>query len=302
MRTRFFFVLLSVVFPILANAVRVFGIILIGYASDMKHAVGADHLIYGWFFFAFVIVCLLGIGEVIRRIENRSMLKQNAVSDEITVEAEIGNTSNKIEGLKTIVSKSFVVIVLLVLGMATSISINSAPNVAPIAPEFKLPFNVVKQGNALSTWRPEFKRSTSSELLTLRYENLNFVYFTAYYDGIDGELISTQNDIFGEKRWSLSGNRTEPLVGNLRIKNMTLKSVTDEQVNVYYLYVINGAVFTDTTRAKLYQVWLKLQGKQYDGVFLAISVSTEFDENSKNRILVEAINALQVGFETRVVD
>jgi exosortase A len=302
MRTRFFFVLLSVVFPILANAVRVFGIIMIGYASDMKHAVGADHLIYGWFFFAFVIVCLLGIGEVIRRIESRSMLKQNAVGDEITVEAEIGNTSNKIEGLKTIVSKSFVVIVLLVLGMATSISINSAPNVAPIAPEFKLPFNVVKQGNALSTWRPEFKRSTSSELLTLRYENLNFVYFTAYYDGIDGELISTQNDIFGEKRWSLSGNRTEPLVGNLRIKNMILKSVTDEQVNVYYLYVINGAVFTDTTRAKLYQVWLKLQGKQYDGVFLAISVSTEFDENSKNRILVEAINALQVGFETRVVD
>jgi hypothetical protein len=268
----------------------------------MKHAVGADHLIYGWFFFAFVIVCLLGIGEVIRHIEKRSMLKQNAVSDEITVAAEINNTSNKIEGLKTIVSKSLVVIVLLVLGMATSISINSAPNVAPIAPEFKLPFNVVKQGNVLSTWRPEFKRSTSSELLTLQYENLNFVYFTAYYDGIDGELISTQNDIFGEKRWSMSDNRTEPLVGNFRIKNMTLKSVMDEQVNVYYLYVINGAVFIDTTIAKLYQVWLKLQGKQYDGVFLAISVSTEFDENSKNRILVEAINALQVGFEARVVD
>ena len=32
----------------------------------MEHAAGADHLIYGWFFFAFVIVCLLGIGELIR--------------------------------------------------------------------------------------------------------------------------------------------------------------------------------------------------------------------------------------------
>ena len=57
------FVCFSLLFPVVANIVRVYGIILIAYWTDMEYAAGADHLIYGWFFFAFVIVCLLGIGE-----------------------------------------------------------------------------------------------------------------------------------------------------------------------------------------------------------------------------------------------
>jgi exosortase A len=301
MTTRVGFVLLSIIFPILANAVRVFGIIMIGYASDMKHAVGADHLIYGWFFFAFVIVCLLGIGEVIRRFEKRYILKQDKADDQpVDVDsAEVDSAVNTIEGFKTIALKSFVVAVIIVVGITKSISISSAGNVAPIQPEFQLPFSVAQQGNLLSTWQPEFKRSTNANFLTIQYEGDNFVYFTAYYDGTDGELINTQNDIFGEKRWSLAGNRTEVLADNLRINNMLLKNGSGEQVSVYHLYIINGVVFTDTKKAKLYQVWLKLQGKPYDGVFLAISASAEFNEDSKKPILVKAIASLQAGFEAR---
>ena len=280
MKTRLFFVLLSIVFPILANAVRVFGIIMIGYASNMKHAVGADHLIYGWFFFAFVIICLLGIGDVIRRFEKHYLLKQNTAgnkipADEIIGNAEVDQSVEDIEELKTIGLKSLVVAVVLLLGITQSISINSAASIAPLQPEFQLPFSVLQKGNVLSNWQPEFKHSTRSELLTMEYENSKFVYFTAYYDGTDGELISTQNDIFGESRWSLSGKRTESLADNLRINHMALKNGSGQQLTIYHVYIINGAVFTDTKRAKLYQVWLKLQGKPYDGVFLAISLSPE---------------------------
>ena len=301
MTTRVGFVLLSIIFPILANAVRVFGIIMIGYASDMKHAVGADHLIYGWFFFAFVILCLLGIGEVIRRFEKGYLLKQNKAGDQPVDgdSAEVDSGVSPIEGFKTIALKSLVVAIIIVVGITKSISISSAGNVAPIQPEFQLPFSVTQQGNLLSTWQPEFKRSTSANFLTIQYEGGNFIYFTAYYDGTDGELISTQNAIFGEKRWSLAGKRTEVLADNLRINNMLLKNGSGEQVSVYHLYIINGAVFTDTKRAKLYQVLLKLQGKPYDGVFLAISASAEFNEDSKKPILVNAIASLQAGFEAR---
>ncbi|MDK2764799.1 MAG: exosortase, partial [Alteromonas macleodii] len=71
---RALFVATSLIFPILANIVRVYGIILIAYWTDMEHAAGADHLIYGWFFFAFVIVCLLGIGELMR--EEKTQLEE----------------------------------------------------------------------------------------------------------------------------------------------------------------------------------------------------------------------------------
>jgi exosortase A len=309
MTTRVGFVLLSVIFPIIANAVRVFGIIMIGYASDMKHAVGADHLIYGWFFFAFVIICLLGIGEIIRRFETRYLLKQNAagdktLADETLADGTIGNAEvdtsiEHIEGFKIIGSKSLLVAVVLVLGVTKSISINSAGSIAPLQPEFQLPFSVLQKGNALSNWQPEFKHSTRSEFLTIQHESSNFVYFTAYYDGTDGELISAQNDIFAETRWSLSGKRTGSLADNLRINNMTLKNGSGQQLTIYHLYIINGAVFTDTKRAKLFQVWLKLQGKPYDGVFLAISDSAEFDEASIKPMLAQAVRALQAGFAAR---
>ncbi|MEI8648950.1 exosortase [Paraglaciecola sp. Hal342] len=67
------FVCISILFPIIANAIRVFGIILTGHLTNMEHAVGADHLIYGWVFFSLVIVCLIGLGELIR--EKSSELK-----------------------------------------------------------------------------------------------------------------------------------------------------------------------------------------------------------------------------------
>ena len=65
-KRRIVFVFISILFPVIANAIRVFGIILTAYLTDMEYAAGADHLIYGWIFFSLVLVCLLGIGELIR--------------------------------------------------------------------------------------------------------------------------------------------------------------------------------------------------------------------------------------------
>ncbi|MBA5687273.1 exosortase A [Rugamonas apoptosis] len=54
---RLLFVAVSMLLPVLANGVRAYLIVLLGYVSDMRLAVGIDHLIYGWLFFG--IVCLL---------------------------------------------------------------------------------------------------------------------------------------------------------------------------------------------------------------------------------------------------
>jgi exosortase A len=51
--------LLFMAVPVFANALRAFGIIMIAHYSNMEYAVGADHLIYGWGFFAVVTLILL---------------------------------------------------------------------------------------------------------------------------------------------------------------------------------------------------------------------------------------------------
>jgi exosortase A len=61
-RRRLAFVLFSVVVPVLANGLRAYGIIMLAYFTDNHVAVGIDHLIYGWVFFAVVMLLLFVVG------------------------------------------------------------------------------------------------------------------------------------------------------------------------------------------------------------------------------------------------
>jgi exosortase A len=54
------FMLAAVVVPILANGVRAWGTILVAHQWGVEFAVGFDHIVYGWVFFALVVSALLG--------------------------------------------------------------------------------------------------------------------------------------------------------------------------------------------------------------------------------------------------
>jgi len=57
------FILFAILIPILGNGLRAFGIVMLGHFSGMKLATGADHLIYGWIFFGFLIFAMFYIGS-----------------------------------------------------------------------------------------------------------------------------------------------------------------------------------------------------------------------------------------------
>ena len=64
------FSLFSLIVPIIANAIRAYGIVIIAHLSKLKHAVGVDHLIYGWLFFGFIMFILFYVGGKFRREED----------------------------------------------------------------------------------------------------------------------------------------------------------------------------------------------------------------------------------------
>lgn len=59
-RRRAAFMVAAVVVPVLANGVRAWGTIYIAQSQGLAFAAGFDHIVYGWVFFAVVIVALLG--------------------------------------------------------------------------------------------------------------------------------------------------------------------------------------------------------------------------------------------------
>ncbi len=63
---RVLFVVFSIFVPILANGLRAYMIVMIGHLSDMKLAVGVDHLLYGWVFFGIVITIMFAVGSIWR--------------------------------------------------------------------------------------------------------------------------------------------------------------------------------------------------------------------------------------------
>ncbi len=68
-KKRVFFILLSLIAPVIGNGLRAFGIVMIGHYSGMKLAIGADHLLYGWVFFGVIIFLLFYAGSFWRDTE-----------------------------------------------------------------------------------------------------------------------------------------------------------------------------------------------------------------------------------------
>jgi exosortase A len=56
------FLAVSVIIPIIANGIRAYGIIHISYLTSTEFAVGVDHVIWGWIFFALVMALVMAIG------------------------------------------------------------------------------------------------------------------------------------------------------------------------------------------------------------------------------------------------
>lgn len=73
------FVLISFIVPIFANTLRAYMIVMLGHVSDMKIATGADHLVYGWFFFGIVIFVMFWLGSFFRE-DDQMMSEEEALS------------------------------------------------------------------------------------------------------------------------------------------------------------------------------------------------------------------------------
>jgi len=61
------FILVSIIVPVIANGFRGLGIVYLGYLLNSAQAAAADHIIYGWLFFSFVILVLIALGLPFRQ-------------------------------------------------------------------------------------------------------------------------------------------------------------------------------------------------------------------------------------------
>jgi exosortase A len=264
-KRRLVFVCISIIFPIIANAIRVFGIIMTGYLTDMEHAVGADHLVYGWIFFSLVIVCLLGIGELVRE-------------KQLTVAKKQSETPPS-EGLsiKACYRSSLSIIALMLMFLLWFTSINTQLNVPGTDKSLSVLLSVEQESsndNYTSTWKPEFKQPYQEFNFLRQLNGMPADIYIAWYPRGHGELITSLNRLYSEKAWTVDSKNKFQLGDDQTIDLSTIVNPQGKRLLSYW-YVIDGQVFTDNKKAKLYEIYKILMGNYVGSGLVAISQTVQ---------------------------
>jgi exosortase A len=270
-KRRIAFIAISILFPVIANGIRVFGIILTAYLTDMEYAAGADHLIYGWIFFSLVLVCLLGIGELIRD-------KQFTAT---TSKTETKAASSYRISVKTCSQSSIITVSLMLIFLVWFNLIIGQLNQSQNAPVIDIHLSDLLEAqqeqsieNHTSTWKPEFIQPYQEIQFKKELNGLPVDVYVVWYPAGNGELVNTQNRLYPEKFWTLESKIEFQLDGG---QNMDLSVIVNpyEKRLLNHWYVIDGKLFTNNRKAKLYEIYKILMGNYVGSGLIAISQTTD---------------------------
>ena len=273
------FIVFSLVLPIIANGIRAYGIIAIAYYNDMKHAVGVDHLIYGWIFFGVVIGLMFLVGNRYRDDEP---------SDHESVSVDIRDAHpSKLRRL------AFVALVAATAMIFGSLASHALASKHTQKSKFSngLP-NVVAgwQGMVLSDsdWAPSFIGATQE--LLVRYlgsesqVDLALIRYSGQRQG--SELANESNSIFGSNGWQRRNTRTLDIeLGNGKSVQLleTLAVRHGMARRFWYWYEVDGNSVISSLDIKLSEARSLIMGRP--AISSVIIISAVDDTSGRDTLL-----------------
>ncbi|MGI9288780.1 MAG: exosortase A [Pseudomonadales bacterium] len=277
------FMLVAILLPIVANGLRVYGIILVGHISDMKYAQGADHLVYGWVFFSFIILLLVLVGERWRTPSD----KTTAFSSDVVISSDWST-------VRWAIPLSLVAVSCILMSV-WKYSINTGlPHRLTSIKSDEL---VVQQATneAEYSWMPIFEEA--DDILRTRLTDASnvdlYIAWYAYSNNSDkGELIAAGNRMFDPDRWSLlSSNGEEVSIGesDIHLSLLSLTASSQEKRLVAYWYELPSAQTSSEVVGKLVQAFDVIVGKPGGGAVVALSIEYIDDKTAAKEYLIEQI-------------
>ncbi|REL25198.1 exosortase A [Thalassotalea euphylliae] len=241
------FVVFAFLLPILANGVRAYLIVIIAHYSDMKYATGADHLVYGWIFFGFVIMLMFWVGGKFADPERKTELYSDGES-----------TKSKGQRNKLWAGASACLLMMATWLVERNINVlelpESAATVMPMpASNWGVSFTQPMQSN--------YQRETNgTELFFARYGNKQS----------EGELVSFANKLYDAERWTVIDRITNNDNGQV-YRYLLLRDVQGRERALLYWYQIGNRKVVSPAFVKLHQALALLTGQADFAYFVAAS-------------------------------
>ena len=283
-KRKFAFMLLAILVPVVANALRVFSIVLIGHFVDMKYASGADHLVYGWVFFGIVLFVLVLIGESIR---DKPELDKTDVA--------IINPNEEVPGFNSAFSQKGIMVCGVLLVAAFVWQIKILPSKEAVLSKIDIPqiSDSFRSKPLNQGWRVLV--NGYSDLLEgyLKLSRLNQTnaIIAWYPQNTEGkELISSGNALFDKEYWSRQLETTHFFGDDFNVGLLEIVSVSGQRRLVLYWYQLNGVAYASRFKAKLYQAVDVMSSGSGGGALIALSLPfvDSNREEVKQRLIAEA--------------
>ena len=265
-KKRAIFIAAAAVVPLAANCVRAYLIVLIGHASNMKLAVGIDHFIYGWLFFALVIAPLFTVGI--------SFADQASTASASPTHPAIQRVPQKI--IAASVAALGVLSTAPVFAAYSQGALKSDP-VTLIAPEAENGWEKISRPHL--DFAPHYSGARSIVKQSYRKGSDRVELFIAYYrDQRKGaEMVTSQNVVVSsdDRMWrkisEISTSQPFPV-------NATKVRKESTGVIVWHWYWVDGHYTASSIQAKLFQIQSQLFHAEDHAA--AIFISTENDSSA----------------------
>jgi exosortase A len=262
------FVALCVVVPVVANGIRAYGIVLIAYLANDQLAVDTDHILYGWLFFAIVMVSLIFVGA--RFHDGRAERDRPAMPS-----APAGPPGR-------LVAVAMAGLLLTALPRAYVAYLDSRPaeSFGSLAlPQVAMPWIA---DAAPGDWHPSFPGADLTAQGGFRNGGKRVELFIAYYvrQTDDRKLVSAANSILGDGDGDVLARSTMMLkIGD------GLVPVTATQISlpgrkrrmVLSVYWVADRFETDPIKAKLLEARSELLAGRREAAFVAFSTDLDSD-------------------------
>ncbi len=268
---RFWFILLAIIVPIIANGIRAYLIVMTGHFSGMKLAVGVDHLIYGWVFFGLVMLLLFWLGSFWREDQIDEIKDKDAINP-VKIYKETP--------LTTIIFAACITLFIALAWPAYAVYLEKN-NVQDINPQINIALSLNSAQDMsinVPVWEPKYIGTPIKDRQIYLYKGKPVrLYVTYYYNQTqDNELINSGN-LLGQK-----GD-----VNTWRIIDETERNVSFDLKEVT---VTQNLLHTQREKLLVWR-WFWINGEETANPFLAkalLSMNKLFNEGDMGAEIIVA--------------
>lgn len=299
----------GIMLALVANWIRVFVIIYVGYKSDMTSSLIQEHDFFGWWVFAGTLVPLFFFARWLERKDDGAQPDDTA---EQALRPRVGKPSS---GVAALILGGLLFVVLswwTVQGESGHATRASVPHEDPFSDELRQWLPLFE--DRLLGWRPmiewpdrTFSKSFFAPAPATRDSGSGSQVFLGLYSydyqRPQREIVQYHNHVYDPERFLPNVTFTVPVGASGELSGLTLKGLgTDQRIYIAYGYYVEGRWETNDLQAKLAQL-PGIFNSRTDASLLVIGLAcTDCDGENRLKAMSPALKEAAQDYLDRLYD